>query len=439
MSRPKGPTTSRSLGEWAATAAHTRAVLLGAAGAVAAVAGRRPDLLVIVTPFVVAAVWGQLARPRGELTAHASLSEPTLREGDAATVSVLLDGPEVEQKSLDGVVMLARTRWMDRRPASGIATVVDGHASVAVRTTRWGRQRVGTVSVAMSSTWGAYRAGPMDLPDLGVSTLPVPSTFDTRAPTPHPRGIVGLNRSARPGTGSEFHTIRAFHHGDRLRRIHWPVSLRTGELHVTSTYSDEDAHVVVVVDAFSDVGHKEGVDGRPTSLDVTVRAAGAISEHFLSSNDRLTLRTIGAADVPRLGVGSGTGHLRKVLETLAAIAPATERRDDGERAVRGIDPMALILVMSPLMEPTPVGVAHTLASRGMTTVVVDTFPEHLAANPQNVNESLAWRIRLLQRRAQVESLTRRGVPVVPWHGPGSLDHVLRDIARRASAPRMGRR
>jgi len=143
--------------------------------------------------------------------------------------------------------------------------------------------------------------------------------------------------------------------------------------------------------------------------------------------------------VPVLGVGSGTNHLRRVLDTLAAISPATERRDTGEQAVRGIDPMALCLVLSPLIDPTMVGLAHRLAARGMTVVVVDTFPEHLVTDPGNVYQSLAWRMRLLSRDAEVHSLRQRGVPVVPWRGPGSLDLVLRDIARRASAPRMARR
>jgi uncharacterized protein (DUF58 family) len=69
--------------------------------------------------------------------------------------------------------------------------------------------------------------------------------------------------------------------GDRLRRIHWPVSLRTGTLHVTSTYGDEDSQIVLVVDGTSDLGPREGLDGRPTSLDLTVRAAGAMAEHYL--------------------------------------------------------------------------------------------------------------------------------------------------------------
>jgi uncharacterized protein (DUF58 family) len=429
-------TSSRRLGTWEPTAAQQRAILLGAAGAVTAVVGRRPDLLVIVTPLVVAAVWGHLTRPRVEVTGTARLGDSTLREG---SVTGLYVHTTPELPDVHGVVTVARVPWVDRKPSSGIAELDDGAATIGLRSTRWGRRRVGTVSITLFSSWGAFRVGPVDLPDLDSATLPVPASFDASAPTPHPRGIVGLNRSNRPGSGSEFNTIRPFHPGDRLRRIHWPVSMRTGTLHVASTFTDEDAHVFLLVDCFSDLGPREGIDGRPTSLDVTVRAAGAISEHFLRSNDRLTLRTVGAAEVPALGTGSGTNHLRRVLDTLALITPASERRDTGEHALRGVDPNALCLVLSPLIDQTMVSLAHTLAARGMTVVVVDTFPDHLVAGTGDVYQALAWRMRLLSREAQVSSLRLRGVPVVPWRGPGSLDQVLRDIARRSSAPRLSRR
>lgn len=462
---PRGTSrvSPRSLGPWRMTAAHVRAVALAAAGGFIAVIGRRPDLIVIIAPLAVAAVWGHLERPRIEARAEAALVETTLREG-AATALVVKTAPDEPDEpdgagarapgddrgrtigpplgDVDGVVTLARTAWEERSPESGVAWlggVRRDRCTIGVRSLRWGTRPLGTPAVTLTSAWGAYRAGPVELPGMSTTTLPLPAIFEAGPPTPHPRGLVGLNRSARPGSGSEFNTIRHFQPGDRLRRIHWPVSLRTGQLHVTSTYADEDAHVFLLVDAFSDLGPREGIDGRPTSLDVTVRAAGAISEHFLRTGDRLTLRTVGASRVPTLGVGSGTRHLRRVLETLARITPASERRDDGSRAIRGVDPMSLALVLSPLIEPTMVELAHTLAARGMATVVVDTFPPHLTENPTDVYQALAWRIRLLSRESQVHGLVNRGIPVVPWRGPGSLDHVLRDIARRASAPRMVRR
>jgi uncharacterized protein (DUF58 family) len=427
---------SRVLGAWEPTAAHQRAIVLAGVGALLAALGRRPDLLVIVAPLAVAAVWGQLTRPREPARATARLASTTLREGEVVGLAVTVEPVPAD---VQGVVTVARVPLVDRQPDSGVAALEQGRALVGLRSTRWGRRRVGTVEVCLTSGWGAFRSGPDELPDLMTTTLPVPATFEANAPTPHPRGIVGLNRSNRPGSGSEFSTIRPFQPGDRLRRISWPVSLRTGALHVTSTYGDEDAHVVLLVDAFSDLGPREGIDGRPTSLDVTVRAAGAISEHFLRSNDRLTLRTFGSAEVPTLGTGSGTRHLRRVLDTLALITPATERRDSGERALRGVDPTALCLVLSPLIDQSMVDLAHTLAARGRTIVIVDTFPDHLVGSDGNTYESLAWRMRLLTREAQVVSLRLRGVPVVPWVGPRSLDHVLRDISRRAAAPRLSRR
>ncbi|WP_347351273.1 DUF58 domain-containing protein [Intrasporangium sp.] len=432
----RGTTVTRSVGEWAPTAAHFRAVALGAGSLLLAAVLRRPDLIVIGIPLVVAAVWGQLARPRTEPTARVRLAQPTLREGETTTLVVHTDALS---PGCHGVVILSRTPWVEPSPSTGTAPVEGPVAVIGVRSTRWGVRPLGTVTLALTSPWGAFRSGPVELPDLTTTTLPVPAVFDSAAPTPHPRGIVGVNRSARPGSGSEFNTIRAFQPGDRLRRINWPVSLRTGRLHVTSTFADEDAHAVLLVDAFSDLGHREGVDGRPTSLDVTVRAAGALADHFLRAGDRLTLRTVGAADIPPLGVGSGTHHLRRVLETLARIEPASQRRDDGRLAIRGLDPLGLVLVLSPLVEGVVVELTTTLAARGLTTVVIDTFPEHLTASPDDPYEALAWRIRLLSRQVQVAALVGRGVPVVPWRGSGSLDHVLRDIAHRASAPRLVRR
>ena len=53
----------RPLGAWESTAAHQRAIVLAAVGAIAAVLGRRADLLVIVAPLAVAAAWGLAVSP----------------------------------------------------------------------------------------------------------------------------------------------------------------------------------------------------------------------------------------------------------------------------------------------------------------------------------------------------------------------------------------
>ena len=93
---------------------------------------------------------------------------------------------------------------------------------------------------------------------------------------PRPAGLVGLHRANRQGGGSEPAEVRPFRPGDRLRRINWRVSSRTGTLHVTSTWSDRDTHVLLLLDTEADIGRSDGVDGRASSLDIAVRAAAAV-------------------------------------------------------------------------------------------------------------------------------------------------------------------
>ncbi len=437
MSTPDGP-------PWRPTAALFRATLLGGLGAFAAVLWHRPDALVLATPMLVVATWSWVRRPHTPLEVRTRLGHQTLREGEATTMRAVLSVPRGVD---DVVIQVSPSLFAQLDPPLGIQVVGSrevnadrsASASVVVRSTRWGIRAVAEVQYAAWSEWGAFRQGPVSVDPVLLTTLPLPATFTPSAPLPPPEGLVGPHRSARIGSGSEFDTLRPFQPGDRLRRIHWPVSLRTGVLHVSSTYGDEDALVVIVVDAFSDLGPREGIDGRPTSLDVTVRAAAAIAEHHLAVGDRVGLRVVGSADIPRVPVGTGRPHLRRVLGVLARIRPATERRDDGERAIAGIGAGALVFVLSPLVDPGMVDVVARLGARGLTVVVVDTMPDHLWTGQEDMYASLAWRIRRLSRGEDVARLTGAGVPVVPWKGPGSLDLVLRELSRRSRAPRMARR
>lgn len=445
---------------WRPTSAHVRAVAVGAFGLLVAVVTRRPDVLVLVTPSIVVATWSVLRRPQGRPVLTTRLGRRSVRESDAIawTASVTLPrgaedvllgldpGLFLEQDPPYGVVAAGREDADRPSGADGDPGDPDGlrlTARFGVRLTRWGRRPVGPGHALVGSAWAAYRSGPVSVPAQVVTVLPVSATFDPAAPLPHPRGLVGVHRAGRSGGGAEFNTLRPFQPGDRLRRIRWPVSLRTGTLHVSSTWADEDTAVVLVVDAFSDLGPRLGVDGRATSLDLTVRAAGAVAEHHLAAGDRVALRVIGSEAVRRLPGATGRHHLRRVLDTLALIEPATQRQDDGEWSTAGIPSGALVVVFSPLIEPSSVAVVARLGARGLTTVVVDTMPEHLwasgGADGPAVWTTLAWRLRQVTRQAEIQRLGDLGVPVVPWRGPASLDPVLRDITRRVRAPRLVRR
>ena len=470
----------RELPAWVPTAAQSRAVATGGLGLLVAVLTHRADVLVLVTPLLVVAAWARLARPDRPPTVVTRLARSTAPEGAVLRWDAAVELPPhaedvvvglspslfVEDGLVTGSRALAREDAVppptDPEPGetnrsrsarlpsgpepSGPTPIRDARpgwrtvrTAAAVRATRWGRRSVGPETALVLGPFAGYRSGPIELPARDLVALPAASSFDPTAPLPHPEGLVGVHRSTRQGSGGEFATLRPFQPGDRLRRIRWPVSLRTGTLHVATTFADEDTAVVLVVDAFSDLGPREGVDGRATSLDLTVRAAAAVAAHHLGAGDRVGVRVVGSSTVRRLPTASGSRQLRRVLDSLAALEPATERVDDGERATAGIPSGALVVVLSPLVDPSMVAVVGRLGSRGLTTVVVDTMPEHLWEQQDDPYAALAWRLRRVTRSAQLDRLSDLGVPTVPWHGPGSLDSVLRDLSRRARAPRVARR
>lgn len=476
MNEPAQALREKSL--WRPTAALLRSLVGGAALTLTAVTLGRPDLLVLGAPLVLIAVWSLVTRPNGDPSPRTSLAHRSLREGEATTWHTGMTAvPGMEQ----AVVAVEVGRWVKAAPASGMrvhtvtpsavtasAVMAGGVSSgtetasppsaesisagavsadstgaairldIGLQSRRWGRREVGYGLVAATSAWGAFRFGPHEFVPRTLWTLPLPAIFDAKAPTPSPNGMVGLNRSRRAGDGSEFANIRAFQPGDRLRRIHWPLSLRAGELYVTSTWADQDSHVMLLVDAQNDLGDSGGLGRDASSLDVTVRATAAMAEHYLHRGDRVGLRVFGALNVARLPAMAGRSHLRRVLDTLASIEAGTDRRSNPTKVAGDLTAGTLVVVLSPLASPDALTHAVTLARRGLSVIIIDTLPDRVD-DQEDARTQLAWRIRRLERERDIRRVQESGIPTVPWRGPGSLDQVLRDLGRRSSAARMARR
>ena len=206
--------------------------------------------------------------------------------------------------------------------------------------------------------------------------------------------------------------------------------MRSGTLHVTSTWSDDDRHVVLLIDAFDDVGRSNGIDGRASSLDISVRAAAAIAEHYCTTGDRVTVITMGATGVRRLAPSAGHGHLRRLLEALARVQPSHVVVDDGRMPSRlGRD--ALVILFSPLVSRSALRRLARLADRGLAVAAIDCLPPEIVdEDPRDPYPSLAWRLEVLEREQRLRHVRKSGIAVVPWVGPGSLDLVLRGLKHR---------
>lgn len=439
---------------WRPTHAFQRCLVAVLAIAPVALLWRRPDLLVLVSPLAMVLAWSLATRPQERPDHRFALSHAQVREGDQALAVADIEpveGAEVLSAALTPapfVTAVLQEKMRQARDSDGLLVQrtcavaeaegpqVQGYRRlpVGVRVTRWGVRRIGPMQVAASGAWGSYRWGPLSMEAQGLRVLPQPAAFDTSAPAPHPRGLVGMHRSTRPGEGSEFATIRPFQVGDRLRRIHWPRSSRTGELHVTSSYADQDTHVAVLVDAHYDLGRSGALSGESSSLDRSVRAAAAVAEHFLQQGDRASLRVLSARTPLTVPVGTGRRHGVRILDTLSRVRASVDEETDPRRVHLGIGSGTLVVMISALVSPDALTQAATLAARGTSVVVVDALGEatdRLAPSAErDPLARTAWRIRMLERDREIRAIRAQGVAVVPWLGPGSLDVVLLELAHR---------
>ena len=418
---------------WRPTPSLVRACLISLVGLAGGVVAGLDVLVVLAAPFVLLATMGLLGRPRSTPEIHTQIDHHRLHEGQGTTSRLVVD-------DLDDVEHVARVAGpaphVGTRPAHGAtgALVADGMPVLEFSPRRWGRRVIGAERVVLTSAWGGWRWGPVDMPEHGLSVLPQTAPYDSRAEVPQPDGLVGRHRSRRLGSGTEFEGIRRFATGDRLKRINWPVSLRTGDLHVVTTRAEQDAGVWLVVDGLRDIGVSGGIDGAASSLDLTVRAAAALAEHHIRTGDRVGLLVL-ASDPVRVRLGGGARHLQRLHGTLARVR--TDMRSVApERLDLGATAGSVVHVLSPMLFTPLVTATASLQRQGAAVVVIDTLGERPPEADRLALPSLASRMQKIERDDRLRQLAELGCPVVPWRGPGTLDTVLHQLARRAQVPKV---
>ena len=426
---------------WRPTGALTRCLVVGALGLALAVGFGDAVLVVLTAPFLLLGALGLVNRPASSPEVTSQLDHRWMHEGQGTRSRLLVS-------DLDGVEHVTRVatpaRFVATHPAHGrLGGLVAGQAGLPIleiSPRRWGRRILGHEDVALTSRWAGFRWGPVPLVGNQLQVMPVRAPYDSRAEAPQPLGLVGAHRSRRIGSGTEFSGIRRFQAGDRLRRINWRVSLRSRDLHVVTARAEEDTGVLLVIDALADHGHSGGMGGAASSLDVTVRAAAALAEHHVRRGDRISLRVIGPRRVSEVGFGTGERHLRNLLGRLSMVGPGEPRTFGREKPFFGVTGGTVVIVLSPMLSDAVATATATLVRRGLPLVVIDTLPDGMALEVAEGTHpavaDLAWRMRLLERDQVLARLSSIGCPVVAWRGAGTVDDVMRRLARRAQLPQV---
>ncbi|MDG4793278.1 DUF58 domain-containing protein [Micromonospora sp. WMMD1082] len=449
---------------WTPTWAFGRAVLLTGLLLAAAVLLGRVDLIVLAAPFALGTAYALRRRPTELPRVWIGADDGHLVEGGEAAATVSVGNPgavgydvavlrtrvspwlRIERASLAGGAVAGSNRpagggrvaLADRPFVTSVAPDTAVDLELAGTALRWGRHRIGPAGARVATAQGLLVSRAVIAEPIRSKVYPKTEPFEAVEAMPRAAGLVGAHHSRRPGEGGELAGVRVFAPGDRLRRIDWRVSLRARQLHVAATLSDRDAEVVVLLDVLAEAGRSGGIAGTASVLDTTVRAAAAIAEHYLHRGDRVALLEYGPS-ARRLRPATGRRQYLTVLEWLLDVKAQSSPHEPYDQVFgpQLLSADALVVVLTPLLQERSAQMLARLARSGRFVVAVDTLPADLSPPKDRGWAEVAYRLWRLDRDTMIAQLREHGVPVVPWAGAGSLDQVLRDVARLATAPRVG--
>jgi uncharacterized protein (DUF58 family) len=405
-------------------------VVLGVAGALAAVVLGEPALAALGAPFAVAAVAGIALARDPRVRVRASVEPARMLEGDEALVTydVHADGGSewLELRPLlpPGLVAEQGAAARVLRIAPGDHRLVD----LPVRAERWGGLVVGGARVRACGVAGAVWFTGTATGDAAVRVLPGIERLRTLVAPARTQAAVGPRRSSARGDGLELAEVRPWVPGDHARRLHWRATARRGEPYVAERHPERAADVLIFVDTFADLPSPPAREG---ALTLAVRAASGLAEAHLRVRDRVGVVTFGGV-LHWLAPGAGVGHALRIADALASseVFMSYVAHDVAMVPPAILPSRALVLAITPLLDERGARALVDLCARGhdMTVIEIDA-PALLGAERDAVT-----RLWMLRRAAMRARLTELGATAVVWDGSRPLETVLEEVTayRRAS-------
>ncbi len=250
------------------------------------------------------------------------------------------------------------------------------------------------------------------------------------------RHIVLEQRRARErGWGREFERLREYQDGDDPRDICWSATARRGKL-VTKRYQPERSQIIWML---VDTGRLlRARVARHSKLDYGVNSALALAQVAMASGDRVGLLAYGRRPQQRVAPGRGAGHLRVIVEALAAVRAETVEADHTAAAstVMSIQKRrALIVWLTDVAEtaglPEVIESSQRMTPRHVVLLALTRQPElnALAAN-RPASQTEMYRVmaaqQVIERREELlHGLRQRGVLTLELP-PGELSGALVD-------------
>lgn len=398
--------------------------VVAAIALVAALALRRPELAIIAAPFaLVLAIGTRLARDPKVTVELVLARDRTMEEADLEAsltvravgavdrLELLLDLPPGVEAADAGDAQVIRLRPGDERVIP-----------LALRCTRWGVYSLGGVEVRARDpfrlvVWEERFSGRQQL-----KVYPRPISLRRILAPAETQAFTGSEVARVKGDGVEYADIRDFVPGDRVRSINWRASARRRTLVVNERHPERNTDVVLFVDSFVDVH-----GGDRSTLEDAVRAGSALATRYLERRDRVGL--VGFGGVLRwLQPGMGLTQRYRLIETMleTGVEPTYTWRDVNLIPARILPPKALVLGLTPLVDPRFIAALGDLRARGFDVGVVEVDPVPLVEAGRSEIEELSYRLWVLEREVVRASLVALGIGIARW-GDLDLETALEEV------------
>jgi uncharacterized protein (DUF58 family) len=408
---------------------------LAALGLVAALVFGLPELVGLAAPFALLAGAGLALAERPEVAVTLDLGRERALEEDEvdALIGITSRGP-VEQLDLR-LLLPEQLGVADGDNPVAVRLVGRGEEERALRLScrRWGSYEIGVIRLQAHDRFRFFRYDQeLDL-RTPLKVYPRPEYIRELLKPLETQVFTGNLVAREKGEGIEFADLRQFVPGDRIRRVNWRASARTGELWVNELHAERNADVILFLDSFVEARRED-----ESTLDRTVRAAAALVDLYLRNKDRVGLVNFGGV-LNWLLPATGMTQLYRIVDSLldTEIVLNYAWKDLEIIPRRTLPPKALVVALSPLLDERAAHALLDLRGRGFDLALIEVSPVPFAPVPGGPHGEVAYRIWRLKREALRGRYERSGVPVAVWDDDVPLAVALEEVRtfrRRAGRP-----
>ena len=244
----------------------------------------------------------------------------------------------------------------------------------------------------------------------------------------------GIMHTKHSGIGTEFFGIRAYTSGDTFKRINWKTFARFNNPMVNEYELESTTDVILIIDARS-------IQGLGTlkhnPMEYSIKAAAAITSHFLKRRDRVGLIAYGQPDghLQWIYPESGKKQLYKIIEEIVALEPIGEFPLSGviyEAVTHMLPKKALIIFISSLEDDWTIPkTIEDLVSRGFNVIVLSPSPVDIEYSLQtaDISSTIAHKILSLERKNFLSQIRNTGARVVDWNPTLPLAVSLKEVEK----------